>query len=492
MITLKDIRFGYAEKNIFENLSVTFDSSWKLALVGRNGRGKTTLMKLLLGDLPFSGQIHSDKLFAYFPQQVIDKSLLTKFVLDELYRFEDWQIQRELNLLGLSEATLWRPFETLSGGEQTKVLLAGLFLDTDHFALIDEPTTHLDQASREHIAKYLQGKKTGYMVTSHDRQFLNLVSDHQLAIERNTITLLAATYATYEAEKALRDRFEWSQNDKLKSEISRLKQTAQDKAAWSDHREQDKSGKPGQKGSGAVFDKGFIGARAARKMKQSKVLAHRMDKEIIEKEKLLKNIEKVDLLAMAYQPTHRKVLLDEAHLTVSFDDSPLFLPVDLIQHAGEVTAITGENGVGKSQLLKQLIEVAQDKGLAISYVRQLYADNKGNLADFADRHHLDYTSFLNNLRKLGMARHVFNQKIEEMSLGQQKKVELAKSLSQSAELFIWDEPLNYLDVFNQQQIEAVINQVKPALIIVEHDATFIHHIADQVITLLPNKNENSK
>lgn len=87
---------------------------------------------------------------------------MTKFVLDELYRFEDWQIQRELNLLGLSEATLWRPFETLSGGEQTKVLLAGLFLDTDHFALIDEPTTHLDQASREHIAKYLKGKKTGY------------------------------------------------------------------------------------------------------------------------------------------------------------------------------------------------------------------------------------------------------------------------------------------------------------------------------------------
>ena len=162
MITLKDVTFGYAEKNIFENLSVTFDSSWKLALVGRNGRGKTTLMKLLLGDLPFSGQIHSDKLIAYFPQQVTDKSLLTKFVLDELYRFEDWQIQRELNLLGLSEATLWRPFETLSGGEQTKVLLAGLFLDTDHFALIDEPTTHLDQASREHIAKYLKGKKTGY------------------------------------------------------------------------------------------------------------------------------------------------------------------------------------------------------------------------------------------------------------------------------------------------------------------------------------------
>ena len=91
-----------------------------------------------------------------------------------------------------------------------------------------------------------------------------------------------------------------------------------------------------------------------------------------------------------------------------------------------------------------------------------------------------------------MERTVFHQKIEDMSMGQQKKVELAKSLSQSAELFIWDEPLNYLDVFNHEQIETLLKTVKPALLVVEHDVTFVKNIADQIIALVPFKNVVSK
>jgi lincosamide and streptogramin A transport system ATP-binding/permease protein len=483
LIALKHVTFGYDEKTIFEDVSLSFDASWKLALVGRNGRGKTTLMRLLLGELPFSGRIQSDVSFLYFPQTVTDKSQLTKFILDELYDAEDWQIQRELNLLGLSEDILWRPFETLSGGEQTKVLLAGLFLDEGNFPLIDEPTNHLDAASRAKIASYLQGKKSGYIVVSHDRQFLDEVSDHLLAIERNGLELLASDFSTYEAQKKRRDAFEWAENDKLKSEIGRLKQTARDKAEWSRGREKDKYGDPHKKGSGAVANSGFIGARAARMMKKSKVLEHRMTAEISEKEKLLKNLEKVDALSMAYQPTHHKRLLDEEDLTVVFDGHALFSPINLQQSAGQITAITGENGIGKSQLLRQVIALAESKHLKISYVRQIYEDNQGDLKSFSDQHQLDYTAFLNNLRKLGMEREVFAKKIEQMSMGQQKKVELAKSLSQSAELFIWDEPLNYLDVFNHEQIENLLKTVKPAMIVVEHDATFVKNVADTVIAL---------
>lgn len=483
MIELKHVTFGYDEQTIFEDVSVTLDESWKLALVGRNGRGKTTLMKLLLGDLAFSGRIHSDRTFLYFPQSVSNKSQLTKFVLDDLYDAEDWQIQRELNLLGLSEDILWRPFETLSGGEQTKVLLAGLFLDDSNFPLIDEPTNHLDAASRAKIAKYLQDKKTGYIVSSHDRQFLDEVSDHLLAIERNGLELLATDFSTYEAQKKQRDAFEWSENDKLKSEIGRLKQTSRDKAEWSRGREKDKYGDPRKKGSGGVFDTGFIGARAARTMKKSKVLERRMEKDIVEKEKLLKNLEKVDALSMRYQPTHHKLLLDEENLTVVFDDHALFSPISIQQKAGQITAITGKNGIGKSQLLRQLTKIAEAKHLSISYVRQIYEDNQGDLKSFSDKHQLDYTAFLNNLRKLGMEREVFTKKIEQMSKGQQKKVELAKSLSESAELFIWDEPLNYLDVFNHEQIETLLKTVKPALIVVEHDATFVKNVADVRIDL---------
>jgi lincosamide and streptogramin A transport system ATP-binding/permease protein len=134
-----------------------------------------------------------------------------------------------------------------------------------------------------------------------------------------------------------------------------------------------------------------------------------------------------------------------------------------------------------------MVTLAESKQLKISRVRQIYDDNRGDLKAFADDHQLDYSLFLNNLRKLGMERTVFHQKIEDMSMGQQKKVELAKSLSQSAELFIWDEPLNYLDVFNHEQIETLLKTVKPALLVVEHDVTFVKNIADQIIALVPFK-----
>lgn len=494
MIELKNMSFSYADNMIFEDVTATFDGSWKLALVGRNGRGKTTLMKLLLGDLPYSGRIQSDVNFVYFPQTITDKMQLTKFILDELYDAPDWQIQRELNLLRLPEDILWRPFDTLSGGEQTKVLLAGLFLDEANFPLIDEPTNHLDAASRTKIANYLKRSQSGYIVVSHDRQFLDEDSDHLLAIERNGLELLAANFSTYEQQKKQRDDFEWAQNSKLKKEISRLQKTAREKAEWSSSREKDKLNK--RKGFIDTEDRrlgrGAIGADAARMMKRSKAIVQRVEGQIGEKEKLLKNLEKVDPLSMAYQPTHHKRLLDEENLTVCFDGQPLFTPINLQQKARQITAITGENGVGKSQLLKKLIALAESKHLNISYVRQIYEDNQGDLKSFSYQHQLDYTAFLNNLRKLGMERTVFHQKIEDMSMGQQKKVELAKSLSQFAELFIWDEPLNYLDVFNHEQIEALLKTVKPALLVVEHDVTFVKNVADQVIELTPFNNDTSQ
>lgn len=121
--------------------------------------------------------------------------------------------------------------------------------------------------------------------------------------------------------------------------------------------------------------------------------------------------------------------------------------------------------------------------LTISYVRQDYEDNQGTLSEFAEKNQLDYTQFLNNLRKLGMERAVFTNRIEQMSMGQRKKVEVAKSLSQSAELYIWDEPLNYLDVFNHQQLETLILSVKPAMLVIEHDAHFMKKITDKKIAL---------
>jgi lincosamide and streptogramin A transport system ATP-binding/permease protein len=480
-ITVNDLSFSYTDNMIFDHATIRIDDHWKLGLVGRNGRGKTTLLKLLIGQLDTDANVQTDKQFVYFPQEVDDKSQLTSYLLEALTDAEQWEIERELRYLSVDPEVLWRPFDTLSGGEQTKVLLAILFLDDGNFPLIDEPTNHLDAPSRQQVANYLN-RKSGYILVSHDRAFLNQTTDHIMAIEKSKIVVYQGNFETYEAEKSGRDAFELALDDKLRKEIGRLKQTARDKHDWSMGREKDKYGKPNVKGSGGIGDTGFIGARAARVMKKSKVLEARMDKEIAEKESLLKDIEHIDGLTMPYTPTHRKTLLELEEFTVGYDGQVLFAPISIKIARGQRVAIVGPNGSGKSSLLRTVIEALEPK-VTISVVRQIYDDNRGDLKTFAAASGIDYQTFLSNLKKLGMERHVFQQKIEDMSKGQQKKVELARSLSQAAELYIWDEPLNYLDVFNHEQIEDVILQVQPTLLVVEHDHHFIEEIATDIIDL---------
>ncbi|KRL04455.1 ribosomal protection-like ABC-F family protein [Liquorilactobacillus oeni] len=493
-IEIKNLTFGFniREQTLFENISLTMDTNWKLGLIGRNGRGKTTFLKLLQGEYPYDGKIERQVAFTYFPQKINDKQQLTYYLLQELSAFEDWKLKKELNLLHLNPDILWRSFDSLSGGEQTKVLLAVLFADEFNFPLIDEPTNHLDLLARKQVAHYLQEKRKGFIVVSHDRSFVNSIVDHVLALEKKQVVLSQGNYAIYEEQKNMRDSFEEEENVKLKKEIGRLKKTSSEKAQWAHGREKDKYGSPSKLGSGAVYDTGFIGARAARTMKRSKTLVKRMEKETAAKEKLLKNIEKNESLKMNFKPSHHELLLKAENLQLFFENKPLFAPVNFELRRGERLLLKGRNGAGKSSLVKYLLNdfkgtakgnIIKPQVLKYSYVRQDYEDNKGTLQQFAKRYQLDYTDLANNLHKLGVERDAFETPIEKMSMGQKKRVELAKSLAASAELFIWDEPLNYLDVFNQEQLEELIKTVKPTMLIVEHDDAFIKNIVTKSVIL---------
>lgn len=497
-IEIKNLTFGYDTQGtlLFDQANLNFDTQWKLGLIGRNGRGKTTLLNILLNQLAYSGQILHQLDFLYFPQPIKEKKQLTYYVLQEISDFEQWEIERELNLLQVDPEILWRDFETLSGGEQTKVLLALLFIDDHHFPLIDEPTNHLDIVGRKQVADYLKKKRQGFIVVSHDRSFVDEVVDHVLSIEKSQLELYQGNFSVYEEQKKIKDEFELAQNEKLKKEVSRLKKTAAEKAEWSRSKEQDKYGKASEKGSGAIYDTGFIGARAARTMKRAKTIEHRMDAQLLEKENLLKDIEYVDPLTMNYQPAHHKRILTVEDLVLSYQDQPLFQKLSFELNQGQRIALAGQNGSGKSSIIRFLLnqfegesqgEILRPTNLKISYVRQNYEDNQGTLLEFSEEQGLNHQEFLNNLHKLGMERTVFQNRIEQMSMGQRKKVELAKSLAQPAELYIWDEPLNYLDVFNQEQLEKLIIAVKPTMLVVEHDQVFLENIATQVITLDKNR-----
>ncbi|MDE3314543.1 ribosomal protection-like ABC-F family protein [Lacticaseibacillus zeae] len=489
-IQIKHLYFAYdGQAPLFSDAGFNLDTGWHLGLVGRNGRGKTTLLRLLQQQLYYRGSITVPVPLRYFPQPLNERQL----TLHAAQAFQDvaqWQLERELNLLHAGPDILWRPFRDLSGGEQTKVRLALLFIQDDGFALIDEPTNHLDLRSRRQVAAYLK-QKPGFIVVSHDRDFLDAVTDHTLAIERKKIMLYQGNYTTFTMEKQRQDQTELAQNAQLKTEISRLKQTAHAKKVWAEDKERSIYGDRHVKNSGHK-GRGFISARAARTMKKSKNLEHRMDKEIATKEQLLKNLEKIDPLTMTPQPTHHHHLIVAENVQVGYNQ-PLFQPISFTLHPSDRVAIVGENGSGKSTLIRALLGhfTGTQTGLltlapvALSLVRQQYPDNRGLLPDFAEKRHLSLEALLNNLRKLGMPRADFVTPIEHLSMGQQKKVEVARSLATPASLYIWDEPLNYLDTYNQDQILTAINHYQPTMLFVEHDEHFINEIATKVVRLTP-------
>ena len=152
MMKAEHLTFSYPGSfdTIFDDVSFIIDTDWKLGFVGRNGRGKTTFLSLLMKKYEYSGRILSSVEFEYFPYPVADKSRMTEEILTEICPFaEEWELIRELSYLEVDAETLYRAFETLSEGEQTKALLAALFLNEGKFLLIDEPTNHLDGKGRE-------------------------------------------------------------------------------------------------------------------------------------------------------------------------------------------------------------------------------------------------------------------------------------------------------------------------------------------------------
>ncbi len=214
LIDVVDLSFAWegSYDEVFSHVSFQIDTDWKLGFIGRNGRGKTTFLKLLCDQYPFQGRIISNVDFEYFPYEVSGQDRMTSEIIEELTSgSEEWRIFRELNLLGVDAEILYRPFSTLSFGERTKVLLAALFTGDNRFLLIDEPTNHLDVEGRRIVAEYLNRKK-GFILVSHDRHFLDSCINHVLSINKRNIDVQKGNFSTWYAGKEAEDRREMLKN----------------------------------------------------------------------------------------------------------------------------------------------------------------------------------------------------------------------------------------------------------------------------------------
>lgn len=493
LINIQNLTFGYdgSYDNIFENVSFQLDTDWKLGFTGRNGRGKTTFLNLLLGRYSYSGKISAAVSFEYFPYKVTDKKVNTVEVVEQIYpEYQYWQIARELNLLEVSEEVLYRPFETLSNGEQTKVLLAVMFLKENSFLLIDEPTNHLDMQARETVSHYLNSKK-GFILVSHDRAFLDGCVDHVLSINKTNIEIQQGNFSSWLANKELQDNFELAENAKLKKEIRRLTETAQEKAKWSDKADRRKVGVDPKKVDNKMGYRPLQAAKAEKLMKRAKAIEKRNEKAIDEKSKLLKNIETSDDLKISQEKYHTDRMIYADNLSVEYNGRKVFEGKSFSVNRGDRLLLQGRNGSGKSSIIKLICgeEISysgvfeKGSGLKISYVPQDIGDMGGNLTDYAKEYNIDESLFKAILRKLDFSRTQFEKDISSFSDGQKKKVLIAKSLCEKAHLHIWDEPMNYIDVISRMQIEKLLMDFEPTIVFVEHDREFCQNIATKVIEL---------
>ena len=484
MIQAERLTFSYpgSPDPVFENASFQIDTDWRLGLVGRNGRGKTTLLRLLMGEYPPEGTLVSSALFDYFPSPIPEPERLTAEVLEDLCpEAESWRFPKELNLLGVEEEALWRCFSTLSGGERTKVLLAALFLREGRFPLIDEPTNHLDTQGRELVAAYLR-RQRGFILVSHDRRFLDGCVDHILALNRSDIQVQAGTYSSWKENFDRLQQFEEAKDDRLRKDVRRLQKAARRTSVWSDRVEASKIG---------AADKGYVGHKSAKMMKRAKSLEARQEKALEEKQGLLQNRETVEALKLSPLTHHAKRLASCGELTLWYGDRRVCGPLSFSLEQGERAALEGRNGSGKSSLLKLLLgqDIRREgklflaSGLRISYVPQDTTFLRGTLGDFILERGIDESLFKAILRKLGFSREQFGRNLEDYSGGQKKKALIAASLCEQAHLYIWDEPLNFVDIDSRLQIEALLRDFAPTMIFVEHDRAFQEAVATRVIPL---------
>lgn len=483
-VNIRSLTFGYDADLIFEDLNFSFDTDWKLGFVGRNGRGKTTLMRLISGQLrPLSGTIENPLPCNYFPYALAPDALALDALTQALPHFEDWEIFRELNKLQVDAEILYRPVSTLSGGERTKLMLAGLFAGPDSFLLIDEPTDHLDALGREIMAAYLAGKK-GFLLVSHDRHFLDLCTDHTLSLNKTGLLVEKGNYSSFAHNQRQRDEFERQTNEKLAKEIAQIERSQREKRQWSDNIESSKIG-------GHVYDRGFVGHQSARMMQRAISLQKRQQRMIEEKEELLRDIEYASALKVTPLRHDKRIFISGENLTLGYEDKPVITGLNFHLEQNERLAVTGPNGCGKSTLIKAALgqltpmvgQLYVAPRLTISYVGQETFHLCGSVQDFARSQGVDLSKYLMLLRKLDFPRAQFERDIGQMSAGQKKKVLLAASLCTDAHLYVWDEPLNFVDIMSREQIEELILSSNPTMLLIEHDSTFLHNIGCRMLPL---------
>lgn len=465
---------------LFRDLTLSLDTSWALALVGANGRGKTTLLQLLAGAKSLdSGTIACADRPILLPQRVPD---MHRSVVDVQLSVVGADHESDVRIriaensawLGIPTSMFDRPFHSLSGGERTRALLAAITAPDHVWPLLDEPTNHLDAAGCDVVISYLRDRARGFVLVSHHEAVLAGTCDHVLSIERDGVRLSSAPYAVWKAEREAQHERERRAEQHLERDIARLRAAAQERRQWSATTEREKN---------SAFDSGFVSRKAAKMMKRALHVERRQAAQIEAKEQLLQRFDVESSVRLPASLPSPSVVLQVDGLSIAYGSTMVVQNLSFTPRSGEIVAVCGPNGSGKSSIIRAIEgtipyhgNISKPARLSMIVSHQEPAWQQGSLREHVTEAGIDETRYRTVLAALGVRGNVFERPLETFSFAQWKKIDLARSFVESCHLLVWDEPLNGLDPHSRAQILQAIKDAKPTMLIIDHDPAVLREL----------------
>lgn len=513
ILSCQNLSKTFVDRPILKQASFQLEEHEKAAIVGVNGAGKTTLLKMIIGQLPADEGLITfakDKTFGYLAQQsdlssshtIYEELLSVKQDLvsmeqqlrdleESMKHCEGTQLEEIMNrytrmthdfevkggLLYKSELTgvlkglsfldedFDKQISTLSGGQKTRVSLAKLLLQSPDLIILDEPTNHLDIASISWLETYLRSYKGAVLIVSHDRYFLDRIVTKVIAIENGLVRSYAGNYSDYAAKAAMLRKAAVNAYLKQQEEIH--------------HQQQ-------------VIDK-LKSFNREKSIKRAESREKMLDKmELLEKPVEIRD----DMhLKLTPQIISGNDVLSIEDLSKHFGSLTLFEHVDIEIKRGEHVAIIGDNGTGKTTLLKIINELeSMDSG-------QIRLGSKVEIGYYDQEHHVlhsektlfdeisdDYPALTNTQIRNTLAAFLFTgddvfKKISELSGGERGRVSLAKLMLSNANFLILDEPTNHLDITSKEILEQALNDYEGTVLYVSHDRYFVNQTATRILDL---------
>lgn len=502
VMSIRKIKKSFGEKQILNGINFDIKENDRIGLVGFNGVGKTTLANIIAGKQPADeGTVEI--------YQSIKIGFLNQSIEYEVFDFQKGNMEpdnkdfyRVASQLGLEKVQYWteEKYYHLSGGEKLKLVLAQLWNSKPNFLILDEPTNHLDLQGINWLIKELKSFVGPVIVISHDRYFLDHITNTILEIEDGKLVHYNGNYSHYRQTKEEHKRIQLHQYVEQQKYKQKSENQMERLSHWSEkaHRESTKQGSPSEKRQ--------IGFKEYHRMK-----AKKMDRQIKSKMKRLETeLERNGItkpkddpnLTFQFQNERKlgKRVLEAKKLEKSFGEKLLFKDSHFYIKNGEKIGVIGPNGCGKSTLIKMILgqedltkgELWMGQTLKIAYLSQDILELKPNQTVLESFGFLDRAQLLQArtyLANIGLPREIYDKRIDTLSLGERVRIKLVDILLKEYDLLILDEPTNHLDLPSREQLEETLKDFKGTIITISHDYYLINRICE---TLLVFENQQIK